>query len=147
MEIYDFTMNLYDDVYTVWEKAGIGVGSSDSHEQITQFMLRNPNTFLVGKYENHVIAVILGGSDARRGYVHHLAVDPEYQGKGYGKMILTELIKRFKALHLHKIHLFVDKTNEKVFGFYKKMQWVLRDDLIMMSFVPDSSLYFITNKS
>ena len=59
----------------------------------------------------------------------------------YGKMMMDELIEQFHIKKVHKVHLFIGKHNKEVVDFYKKLGWEVRDDLIMMSFVPDKSLY------
>lgn len=138
MKIINFTPEMYEDVYKIWEQTGLSLGSSDTKEQITNVFHRNPSTFLVGVLDTKIIAVVMGGSDARRGYVHHLAVHPDFQRKNYGRLMMDELIKRFMSLDIKKIHLFIEKSNEGVETFYGKMGWVLRDDLKMMSFVPVS---------
>jgi len=141
MKIKNFTMENYEDIIALWRKAGISVGSTDSKKEIKKMLDLNPNLFLIGKLNNIIIAVVMGGFDGRRGYVHHLAVDPIYQKKGYGKMIIYELINRFRTNGVHKIHLFIEKNNQDVVNFYKNLNWQVRDDLIMMSFVPDENLY------
>jgi len=141
MKIENFTMKNYDNIIGLWRKAGISVGSTDSENEIKKMLTLNPNLFLIGKVNNKVIAVVMGGFDGRRGYVHHLAVDPLHQKKGYGKMIMDELINRFRKIGVHKIHLFIEKDNQDVVDFYKNLEWQIRDDLIMMSFVPDENLY------
>ena len=102
---------------------------------------KNPSFFLIGKEEDKIVAVVIGAFDGRRGYVHHLAVDPNYQNRGYGKAIIDELMSRFRSKKVHKVHLFIEKNNKKVVDFYAKQGWEVRDDLIMMSFVPDKNLY------
>lgn len=141
MKIENFTMKNYDNIIGLWRKAGISVGSTDSENEIKKMLTLNPNLFLIGKVNNKVIAVVMGGFDGRRGYVHHLAVDPLHQKKGYGKMIMDELINRFRKIGVHKIHLFIERDNQDVINFYKNLEWQIRDDLIMMSFVPDENLY------
>jgi len=141
MKIEKYTMDLYEEIITLWRKAGINVGSSDTREEINRMLQRNPNLFLIGKLHNKVIGVVIGGFDGRRGYVHHLAVDPDYQKKGYGKMIMDELIERFRKLGAHKIHLSIEKYNKEVVVFYQNHGWEIRDDLIMMSYIPDKNLY------
>jgi len=141
MKIENFTMKNYDNIIGLWRKAGISVGSTDSENEIKKMLTLNPNLFLICKVNNKVIAVVMGGFDGRRGYVHHLAVDPLHQKKGYGKMIMDELINRFRKIGVHKIHLFIEKDNQDVVDFYKNLEWQIRDDLIMMSFVPDENLY------
>jgi ribosomal protein S18 acetylase RimI-like enzyme len=141
MKIENYSMKYYENVVNLWRKAGISVGSSDSEEEIEKMLKRNPDLLLIGKLDEKVIAMVMGGFDGRRGYVHHLAVDPQYQKKGHGKIILEELINRFRKVDVHKIHLFIERDNFDVVTFYKNLKWQVRDDLIMMSFVPDEDLY------
>ena len=141
MNVENFKMQYYNEVLELWRKAGIGVGSSDTKEEIAMILGRNPSLFLIGKEEDKIVAVVIGAFDGRRGYVHHLAVDPKYQNRGYGKAIIDELMRRFRSKKVHKIHLFIEKNNKKVVDFYLKQGWEVRDDLIMMSFVPDRKIY------
>ena len=141
MKIENFNIQHYPEVLELWKKAGIGVGSSDTKEEIALIIARNPELFLIGKEQEKIIATVIGAFDGRRGYVHHLAVDPMYQEIGYGKAIMDDLIERFRKKKVHKIHLFIQKQNKKVVDFYSKQGWEIRDDIIMMSFIPDKNLY------
>ncbi|MFW9941016.1 MAG: GNAT family N-acetyltransferase [Candidatus Thorarchaeota archaeon] len=141
MNIEKFSMKSYDDIVHLWKKAGISVGSSDSKKEVKRMLERNPDLFLLGKIEEEIVAVVMGGFDGRRGYVHHLAVDPKHQKKGYGKKLMEVLIEEFRKNGVHKIHLFIEKQNQTVVDFYSYLDWQIRDDLIMMSFVPDNTLY------
>ncbi|MFX1311505.1 MAG: GNAT family N-acetyltransferase [Promethearchaeota archaeon] len=141
MRIEKFSIDLYEDIIKLWKKAGINLGSSDTREEVKRMLQRNPNLFLIGKLHNKIICVVMGGFDGRRGYVHHLAVDPDYQKKGYGKKIMDELIERFRKRGVHKIHLFIERKNQEVVSFYKTLGWEIREDLIMMSHIPNKNLY------
>ncbi|MFX1456550.1 MAG: GNAT family N-acetyltransferase [Promethearchaeota archaeon] len=141
MKIETFSMEFYDDIIQLWEKAGISVSSSDSKEEINRMLIKNPDLFLIGRIQGKIIAVVMGGFDGRRGYVHHLAVHPEYQKEGNGRKIMNKLIEIFRQKEIHKVHLFIEKTNKEVINFYKNLGWELRKDLTMMSFVPDEELY------
>ena len=141
MKIENFSMKDYGEIIQIWKASGINMGSSDSKEEIEIVFHRNPELFLVGKIDDEIISVVIGGFDGRRGYIHHLAVSPKYQRKGYGTQLINELNERFKKMGVHKVHLFIENENDKVINFYKKLDWEIRDDLIMMSFVPDEKLY------
>ena len=141
MKIEKYNVKYYQKVVELWKKAGIEVGSSDTKEEIAGVLNRNPDLFLIGKEDGKIVAVVIGAFDGRRGYVHHLAVDIDYQKRGYGKIIMDELIERFRKKKVHKIHLFIEKTNPKVVDFYHNLGWNIRDDLIMMSYVPNKELY------
>ena len=141
MKIELFTMRYYHEIIALWKRSGIEVSSSDTRDEIAKMLKRNPDLFLIGKENEKVIAVVMGAFDGRRGYVHHLAIDPDYQKKGYGKTMMDELIEKFQIKKVHKVHLLIEKSNKEVADFYRKLGWEVRDDLIMMSFVPDKSLY------
>ena len=141
MIIEKFSMKYYKEVIELWRKTGISVGSTDTKEELKRMIEHNPDLFLIGKIDEKVIGVVMGGFDGRRGYVHHLAVDQKYQKKGYGKIIMDELMVRFRKMRVHKVHLFIEKYNKEVVKFYQNLGWEIRDDLIMMSYVPDKNLY------
>jgi ribosomal protein S18 acetylase RimI-like enzyme len=141
MKIEKFTMESYETVVNLWKKSGINVGSTDTRKEIERMLEHNPNLFLIGKDNDRLISVVMGGFDGRRGYVHHLAVDPDFQRRGYGRMIIDDLIEKFRKMGVHKIHLFIEQYNRDVVEFYRTLGWEIRDDLIMMSFVPDETLY------
>ncbi len=143
MIIEKFSMKFYEEVVELWRKSGISVGSTDTKEELERIVRRTPQLFLVGKIDKKIISIVMGGFDGRRGYVHHLAVDPDYQKKGYGKMIMGELMNKFLKLKVHKVHLFLEKYNKEVVEFYRNLGWEIRDDLIMMSYIPDKNLYKI----
>ncbi|MHA2180703.1 MAG: GNAT family N-acetyltransferase [Promethearchaeota archaeon] len=141
MKIEKFSINFYDEVIQLWRNAGINVSSSDSKAEIDKMLVRNPDLFLIGRKKEQIIAVVMGGFDGRRGYVHHLAVDPVFQKKGYGRQIMSELCEIFRQKGIHKVHLFIQRQNEDVIGFYKNLGWEIREDLVMMSYIPNENLY------
>ena len=141
MIIEKFSMKFYEEVIKIWRKAGISVGSTDTKEELQRMLQRNPNLFLIGTVDKKVISVVMGGFDGRRGYVHHLAVDPNHQRKGFGKIMMEELNKEFQRMGIHKVHLFVERSNKGVVSFYRKIGWEIRNDLIMMSYIPNENVY------
>jgi len=141
MIIEKYSKKSYNEVIELWRKAGISVGSSDTKEELEKMYYHNPHLFLLGKIKEKIVGVVMGGFDGRRGYIHHLAIDPEYQKKGYGRLMVNELIAKFRKWGVHKVHLFIEKNNKGVVKFYQNLGWKIRDDLIMMSFIPDENVY------
>ena len=136
MKFVNFNIDMYEQVYELWEICGITLGSSDTRDQVERVLNYSADLFFVGIKDNKIIAVVIGAFDGRRGYVHHLAIDPKLQKEGYGRLMMEELHKRFKEKKIHKVHLFVEVDNEGVIEFYKRVGWHTRDYLKMMSFVP-----------
>ena len=54
---------------------------------------------------------------------------------------MNELLENFRQMGVHKIHLFIEKYNLGIVKFYQNLGWEIRDDLVMMSYVPDDRLY------
>lgn len=141
MKIDQYSQKFYEDAVKLWKRTGITITSSETKDEVNVMVNRNPDLCLIAKIDEKVIGVVMGGFDGRRGYVHHLAIDPEYQKRGCGKLLMDELIRRFRKKRVHKVHLFIEKHNKEVIAFYEKLGWEIRKDLIMMSFIPDKKLY------
>lgn len=120
-------------VREIWKKAGIDLTASDTEQELSRMIERNPNYCFVGQENNSIIAAVLGGFDGRRGWVHHLAIDPKYQKKGYGKQLLDVLISAFEKDNIIKIKLEVVESNKEVIEFYVHEGWDLRPEITTMS--------------
>ena len=134
IDIIPFTMDLYDDVFALWKQCdGVGLSDADSRENIQAYLDRNPAMSFVVIDKNIIVASILAGHDGRRGFIHHLAVQPSYRRLGMG----TALVKRsFKVLHaagIQKVHLLVFKNNANAIAFWKSIGWSKRTDIDIMS--------------
>ncbi len=114
----------------LWQSMpGLGFGIGDEEETLKIFIERNPSTSLVLKKGEQLIGTVLGGFDGRRGYIYHLAVHPDYQHKGYGRLLLNKVTDELRTLGAGKIHLFVYNGNENAINFYRYNNWVLREDI------------------
>jgi ribosomal protein S18 acetylase RimI-like enzyme len=124
-------------VQQLWERSGIDLTLSDSKIEIKRMINYNKNLCLVGidtSNENKIVSAVLGGFDGRRGWVHHLAVDPNYRRKKLGTLLMEELLLRFKKLNVVKVKLEILRSNLDVVDFYKQQNWDYRDDLVTMSY-------------
>lgn len=121
---FDFPRDL-DAVITLWRASGPGVrlGLSDTPEEISKKLKRDPDLFLVAEDAGQVIGAVLGGFDGRRGLVYHLAVAPEQRGRGLGSALMAELESRLKAKGCRKYYLLVTRDNGGVVDFYRRLGW------------------------
>lgn len=115
----------FDAVTALWQASGPGVrlGLSDTPEEITRKLKRDPDLFLVAENEAQVVGAVLGGFDGRRGLVYHLAVTPEARGRGLGTALMAELEARLKAKGCRKYYLLVTHDNTDVTDFYQRLGW------------------------
>jgi len=65
---------------------------------LNRLVEHSPGLFLVAEYDNRIVGTVFAGYDGRQATIHRLAVLPEYQQKGIGKALMTELLKRLELL-------------------------------------------------
>ena len=149
IRIRDMQVQDIPKVRNLWQSVNIELTYSDKYEELERMIKHNPSLCLVlikqgkdkksrkekeEKEEEDIIGAVLGGFDGRRGWIHHLAVNPIYQRKNYGNIIMHELLQRFKDMGVVKLKLEVFRSNSGVINFYKKLGWDHRTDLTTMSF-------------
>ena len=115
----------FDAVTALWQASGPGVhlGLSDTPEEITRKLKRDPDLFLVAENEAQVVGAVLGGFDGRRGMVYHLAVASVHRQRGVGSALMAELESRLKAKGCRKYYLLVTHDNTDVTNFYQRLGW------------------------
>lgn len=121
---FDFVKD-YEEIIQLWENAGPGIhiGRSDSPQEITKKLNRDPDLFLVAEKDDKIIGSVLGGFDGRRGIMYHLAVFPEFRNLGIGEKLMSVLEDRLRAKGCIRYYLLVTVDNDTAIDFYQKRGW------------------------
>jgi hypothetical protein len=90
-----------------------------------------PELFLVGLVEGVVVASVMAGHEGHRGWINYLAVLPEFQGKGFGRVMMGEAERRLRDAGCPKINLQVRSSNTAVIEFYHRLGYGV-DDVVSM---------------
>lgn len=122
----------YDGVYHLWiHTPGMGLNTTDdSREGIEKYLRRNPTTSFVAVDGERVIGVIMAGHDGRRGFIHHTAVLPDYRGQGIARELVNHAMDALEAEGIHKVALVAFARNEIGNGFWQKIGFEKREDLV-----------------
>jgi ribosomal protein S18 acetylase RimI-like enzyme len=112
----------------------VTVRGADSREAIGRYLARNPGLSLVADSDDRVVGCILGGHDGRRGYLHHLVVDPDHRRSGLGGELVARALAGLVAEGIHKTHIDVFTDNTGAIAFWRQLGWQQRDDIIRFSF-------------
>jgi GNAT superfamily N-acetyltransferase len=94
-----------------------------SVEKITSQLKHNTQTYLLLTEDERPVAFAAYSpreEDAEIYKLHKLYCLPETQGKGYGKILINEVISKTIEAGKHKLHLNVNRHN-KAKSFYEKM--------------------------
>ena len=124
----------YDAALHLWKTSeGVGLSEADSRMNIGHFLAGNPCLSFVAVDNSKIVGVVLCGTDGRRGYIHHLAVEPGYRRRSIGRKLVEKCIAALKSLGINKCHILVFKNNKDAIEFWKQIGWSERYDLIIMS--------------
>jgi ribosomal protein S18 acetylase RimI-like enzyme len=117
--VRDYWAADYPHVADIWERSGISTpGRGDSAEVIENTLRRNGRLLvLVDKASDTVVGTSWLTNDGRRLYLHHFAIDPVHQGRGFSKPLLRESLKIAKEIGL-QVKLEVHRTNVKAISLY-----------------------------
>ncbi len=133
-EIREMRIDDYGHIYELWEMSeGVGLSDSDAKPEIDKFLSRNPGLSFTAWMAETLVGAILCGHDGRRGYIHHLAVRESHRRGGVGKSLTNRCIHELKQRGISKCHLFVFRDNEIGVLFWNGLDWISRDELLLMS--------------
>jgi ribosomal protein S18 acetylase RimI-like enzyme len=133
--IREMDISDYSQVIALWsETEAMLLREADSRENIGRYLTRNPGLSFVALDGEVVVGAILVGTDGRRGYVQHLAVDSRCRGKGIGAKLISQAVTALEDIGIAKTHLFVANENLNAQSFYEKLGWFPRDEVRMYSF-------------
>ncbi len=115
----------YDAAAHLWKsmERGVVFGRSDTQEEISKKIARDPDLFLIAESDNELIGTIIGGFDGRRGMIYHLAVADGYREKGIGSQLLAEVEKRLRSKGCLKCYLMIFSDNGEAARFYEHHGW------------------------
>ena len=133
IRLREFTLADYDAVYALWQNAGpgIGLGRSDTREEIAKKLQGDPDLFLVATDGVKIIGTVIGGYDGRRGLIYHLAVEQAYRQRGIGKLLMDEIERRLVAKGCLRCYLLVKDDARDVVAYYRGLGWETWDVTVM----------------
>ncbi|MDP3732906.1 MAG: GNAT family N-acetyltransferase, partial [Candidatus Daviesbacteria bacterium] len=101
-------------------------------ELVSQVIKLNPYSNFIAIKEGKIIGTVFGAFNGWRGWVYHLAIDPFFQKKGLGSLLLQKAEQALKKAGAKRVLLGVKKLNGKALAFYKKQGYIKVNDAIWM---------------
>ncbi|MEJ2108691.1 MAG: GNAT family acetyltransferase [Acidobacteriota bacterium] len=121
MNIRPFNKSDTDDVVGLWKECGLVVPWNDPIRDIERKMRVNPEWFLVGELNGHIIATCMVGYEGHRGWINYLAVKPDMQKQGLGRRMMERAEALMHDVGCAKINLMVRSSNRDVIRFYERI--------------------------
>lgn len=122
IKIRDYNRDDFEKLSILWQETELGNTQRGDNAQVIEHSIQIGGKLIV--LENTVSGEIIGSSwmtfDGRRMHLHHIGVLPNYQNKGYGKLLTMESLK-FAKEKGYQIKLEVHQSNKKAIDIYKKL--------------------------
>ena len=115
-------------VVALWAQAFAGDPARNEPRAVIDRKLRvQRELFLVGEFQDDVVGAVIAGFDGYRGWVYHLAVQPRFRRRGFGRELMREAEARLRALGCPKLNLQVRSSSEEIVAFYERLGYSLED--------------------
>ena len=118
LDIQEICDDDVEDVAALWERCRLTRPWNDHHADIEYVRNTENATLLVGRLDGATIASAMVGHDGHRGTVYYVSVDPDMQGKGFGRAIMTAAEDWLRTRGVWKLNLLVRTDNAPVIDFY-----------------------------
>lgn len=135
MTIRPMTKGDYDEVYAMWQTTSKrAISNADSREQIERYLDRNDGMSQVAVIDGKIVGTVLAGHDGRCGFIHHMAVLPQYRRRKIGHSLAQTALEKITAEGIDKTHIFCYQNNETGQDFWTDFGFEKRDDVFVYSF-------------
>lgn len=116
-----------DAAVALWHAAGLTRPWNDPHADFAR-ALAEPGADVLGLRDGgELVATVLVGDDGHRGWVYYLAVAPDRQRHGLGRVLMAAAEAWLRARGCPKLNLMVRGDNGAARGFYARLGYELND--------------------
>jgi ribosomal protein S18 acetylase RimI-like enzyme len=130
MEIRSFQPEDEPSVIALWQQCDLVRPWNDPDRDICRKLKVNAEWFLVGLVDGQIVATVMAGYEAHRGWLNYLAVVPEFQRQGLARKIVAEAERLLRKAG-PKINLQIRTSNQPVIELYRRLGYSV-DDVVSM---------------
>ena len=118
-------------VIQLWRDCDLIMPWNDPYQDIQRKLKVQADLFLVGLLSGRLVASVMAGYEGHRGWINYLAVAPDLQRRGIGRIMMGEAEARLRQLGCPKINLLIRVNNSDVYTFYQRIGFK-EDDVLSM---------------
>ena len=120
-QIRDIADGDIDQVIALWHAAGVTRPWNDPGRDIAFARRDAHSTVLVGADGGRIVASAMVGEDGHRGWVYYVAIAPELQRSGLGRIMMQAAEDWLIRRGVWKVQLLVRADNKKATKFYEQL--------------------------
>ena len=131
LQVRPFRASDEEAVLELWTACHLIVAHNDPRKDIRRKLQVNPEWFLIGEWENQIVATCMVGYEGHRGWINYLAVSPGRRRRGIAARLITEAERLLRQADCPKINLQIRSTNLPVIEFYERLGFKIDHDVSM----------------
>lgn len=108
-------------VIDLWRRCALTRPWNDPVADIECSRRSADSALLIGREAGAIVASVMVGFDGYRGWVYYLAVDPDQQRRGLGRMMMLVAETWLRDRGAPKLQLMVRNGNYTALGFYERL--------------------------
>ncbi len=131
--IRDFRLEDYEDVMALWRAVKLPLKplGRDRRERVAQQLGQPTVIFLVAETrEGRLAGTVLATHDGRKGWVNRLAVVPDLQRRGIGRLLVREAETRLEGLGFDIIAALIEDDNLVSMAAFERLGYVKHPEII-----------------
>jgi len=120
--VRDFKNSDYNQLIELWQELDLGRPErGDNLTVITETLSRGGKLLLL-EHSNQLIGTAWITNNGRRLYLHHMGISRAWRGRGFGKILMEEIMNFAHAMKM-QIKLEVHVENQSARRLYEKYQF------------------------
>ncbi|MEE1060841.1 MAG: GNAT family N-acetyltransferase [Ruminococcus sp.] len=133
--IREMTIADYEEVYAMWQiTTKRALSKADEKPQIAKYLERSGGMSQVAVSDGKIIGTVLASHDGRCGFIHHMAVLPEYRRQHIGHHLAQRALEKLRDEGIEETHIFSYQNNSTGQSFWKDFGFEKREDIFVFSF-------------
>ena len=114
---------------SLWVDCGLVRPWNNPYRDIDRKLSVDADGLLVLEWETRLIGSVMIGYEGHRGWVNYLAVHPDFQRQGLGRLLMTKAEAHLVHVGCPKVNLQVRATNLAAIEFYRRIGYS-SDDVV-----------------
>ena len=127
-EIRSFQPDDQADVIALWDSVfPEGAAWNRAEDVIARKRAVQPDLFFVAVKQDRVLGTIIAGFDGVRGWIHKLAIHPDFRRQGLASRLMQRAEDGLKSIGCAKVNLQVRASNSTVTAFYEALGYDIEE--------------------
>ncbi len=131
MDIRLFSEEDRRQVVRLWKTVFADDPPHNEPDQVITAKLKVDELLFVAVEQGKLIGTAMAGYDGHRGWLYSVAVDPQQQQSGIGKLLVEHALTSLREHGCVKVNLQVRSSNTEVVAFYRKLGFSIEERVSM----------------